>query len=262
MVPVPGETSILLLASFIVLFGGLVKGVAGFGYALVSTTLLASLLTPADAVVLMIVPMLAASLSLLRELALSELKTCIIRFWPYVLAASIGTAIGMLLIDAIPKHVMLLGLGVFTLTYVTGKQPYVAIPGESWFRERCFRPSTPAKAALGFVSGLLFGSANVAVQVVAYLDSLSLDRATFVGVLAMILVGISSLRIGIAWTLGMYDAGSLLLLSIFLAVPGLLGVTIGRRLRTAIPARIELLGVLGLLTIIGLRLVTRGAQGI
>lgn len=45
---------------------------------------------------------------------------------------------------------------------------------------------------------VLFGSSNVAVQVVAYHDSLSLDRHTFVGVLAMILVGISSLRIGIA----------------------------------------------------------------
>lgn len=253
--------SILLIAGLIVLFGGFVKGVAGFGYALVSTTLLAALLNPATAVVIMIVPMLAASLSLVRELEPTELRTCITRFWPYVLAASVGTAIGMLLIDAIPKHLMLFGLGLFTLAYVAGKQPYVAIPGEPWFRERCFRPSTPAKAALGFVSGLLFGSANVAVQVVAYLDSLSLDRHTFVGVLAMILVGISSLRIGIAWTLGMYDAGSLFFLSILLAIPGLLGVSVGRRLRTSIPDRVELLSVLGLLTIIGFRLVTNGLQG-
>lgn len=100
------------------------------------------------------------------------------------------------------------------------------------------------------------------MQVVAYLDSFDLDRSTFVGVLAMILVGISSLRIGLAWTLGMYESGGLLAVSVGLAIPGLVGVTLGQRLRSVLPEAIELAGVLGLLTVIGLRLVTKGLQGV
>lgn len=254
--------TILVIASLVVLLGGFVKGLAGFGYALVSTTLLATFLQPSTAVVLMIVPLLAASLSLVRELESGEVRTCLSRFWPYLLAASIGTAVGMVLIEFLPTDVMLLGLGVFTLLYVTGKQPYVRIPGEAWLRQQCFKTSNPTMTGLGFTSGLVFGASNVAVQVVAYLDSLSLSRNTFVGVLAMILVGISSLRIGLAWTLGMYESGGLLVVSVGLAIPGLIGVTLGQRLRTILPEFIEVAGVLVLLTVIGVRLVTSGAESL
>ncbi|MFB6185311.1 MAG: sulfite exporter TauE/SafE family protein, partial [Halobacteriaceae archaeon] len=75
------------------------------------------------------------------------------------------------------------------------------------------------KSILGFVSGLIFGLTNIAVQVVTYLDSLSLDRSTFVGVLAMILIGISGLRVVITWLLGMYQSGTLLFYSAIVAVP-------------------------------------------
>lgn len=57
---------------------------------------------------------------------------------------------------------------------------------------------------------MVFGASNIAVQVVADLDRLDRDRATSVGVLAMVLVGISTVRVGAAWTLGLYGSGSLL----------------------------------------------------
>jgi uncharacterized membrane protein YfcA len=111
---------------------------------------------------------------------------------------------------------------------------------------------------VGLASGFVFGLANVAVQVVAYLDSLGLDRSTFVGVLAMMLVGISTLRIGFAWGLGLYEAGSLLGYSAVISVPGVAGVELGRRARAVIPSRFEQAGVLLLLTVIGLRLLSKG----
>lgn len=252
------SVDLLVLVSGIVLFGGLVKGIAGFGYAIASTALLATVLSPSTAVVLMILPMLVANLTLLRELDLNGLTRCVERFWPFGLTAMGGTAVGMLLLDAVPASVLTLGLGAFTLLYVAGKQPWVRLPGEASARAYCFTTGAGPQALIGLVSGVIFGVANVAVQVVAYFDSLDLDRSTFVGVLAMMLVGISMLRIGMAWGLGLYAAGPLLVSSAIVSVPGLAGVELGRRARRFIPDRYEQAGVLVLLTVIGVRLLAKG----
>ncbi|MFB6121466.1 MAG: sulfite exporter TauE/SafE family protein [Halobacteriaceae archaeon] len=249
--------SLLLLAAAIVFAGGLVKGIAGFGYAIASTALLATIFAPSTAVVLMILPMLVANVTLLRELDREAFTECLARFWPYGVAAMVGTLLGMALLNVIPTTALTTGLGIFTLGYVAATQQRYELPGEQFVTEHCFEDGVVAKSALGFVSGLVFGVSNVAVQVVAYLDSLSLDRSTFVGVLAMILVGISGIRIGLAWGFGMYQSGSLLLYSAFVSIPGIAGVTTGKYMRQYIPDRCERGGVLVLLTVIGVRLLTR-----
>lgn len=252
------SVELLFLVSGIVVFGGLVKGIAGFGYAIASTALLATVLSPSTAVVLMILPMLVANLTLLRELDRAGLRRCIRRFWPFGLTAMLGTAVGMVLLDAVPASLLTLGLGVFTLVYVIAKQPWVTVPGRPTVEGYCYRTGPGPQVLIGAVSGGIFGLSNVAVQVVAYLDSLDLDRSTFVGVLAMMLVGISTLRIGFAWGLGLYEAGSLLVYSAIVSVPGLAGVELGRRARVLIPDRFEQVGILVLLTVIGIRLVSKG----
>lgn len=251
--------SVLGLVAVVVAFGGLVKGTAGFGYAIASTALLAEFLSPSVAVVVMIVPMLVANLTLLGEFDAGDFATCFERFWPYVALAMVGTAAGMVLLDAVPTALLTAGIGAFTLGYVAVKQPWVSLPGERFVVEYCFRTGPVAKAGLGFVSGFVFGVSNVAVQVVAYLDSLSLDRPTFAGVLAMILVGISGLRVGLAWTFGLYASTELLLYSVLVSVPGVLGVAAGRRLRRYVPTAYEQVPVLVLLSVIGVRLVTQAA---
>ncbi|MDG5778166.1 sulfite exporter TauE/SafE family protein [Haloarculaceae archaeon H-GB2-1] len=256
------EPVVFTLVLAIIFFGGLVKGIAGFGYAIASTAILASVLDPSTAVVVMILPMLAANVRLLGELDRTDLPTCVERFWPFVAAALVGTVAGMALLARIPKPLLALGLGLFTLTYVLVSQPYAALPGEAWVVDRCFRPGTGAKAILGLVSGLVFGASNIAVQIVAYLDSLSLDRSTFVGVLAMILVGVSSVRVGAAWYLGLYESTSLVVVSIVGAAPGLLGVAVGNRLRRYLSPEVETAGALVLLTVIGLKLSSSGLAAI
>lgn len=152
------STSLLLLPAFVVFFGGVVKGTAGFGYAIASTALLANFLPPSTAVVLMILPMLVANLSLLREFRWHEFTTCLSRFWPYVAMAMAGTVLGMVLLDTIPTSLLTGGLGVFTLLYVVAKQPWVRIPGERTVTGYCFTTGTLAKSALGFASGSYLAS--------------------------------------------------------------------------------------------------------
>ena len=252
------DPTTLAIAASVVFFGGLVKGTVGFGYAIASTALLAAFLPPSTAVVLMILPMLVANVTLLRELGREEFSQCVERFWPFVLMAMVGTAIGMALLGVVPTAILTTALGLFTLGYVALKQPWAMLPGERWVRTYCFRSTFGLKGLLGLVSGLIFGLSNVAVQVVAYLDSLDLDRSTFVGVLAMILVGVSGLRVGLAWTFGLYDGTDLLLYSLAFSIPGLAGVSAGGWLRTRLADSLQLRLVLGLLSIIGLRLFAAG----
>lgn len=254
--------SLLALVFAIVLFGGLVKGLVGFGYAIASTAILATVLGPTTAVVAMILPTMVVNLALLGELDADGLRQCVTRFWPFVTAAMVGTLAGMLALADVPQPLLALALGVFTLGYALVQQKYVTLPGESLVVRRCFTEGFGAKVGLGLLSGVVFGAGNVAVQVVAYLDSLSLDRSTFASVLAMILVGVSAVRIGLAWMLGLYDAGGTLALSVVAVLPGFAGVFLGRRLRVHAPARLLDAGVIVLLSVVGGRLLVVGIAGL
>jgi uncharacterized membrane protein YfcA len=248
----------LALVVGVVFLGGAVKGLAGFGYAVASTAVLATVLDPATAVVVMILPTLGANVYLLGELDREDVRPCVERFWPFVAAAMVGTAAGMLALRSIPTRYVALGLGALTLGYVALKQPWLPLPGVDALTDRCFRPGTGWKAVVGLAAGLVFGASNIAVQVVAYLDSLDLDHSTFVGVLAMVLVGISTLRVGIAGGLGLYDAGDVFLLSVLAVLPGLAGVKAGGAVRPRVPERIQLVAVVALLAVIGVRLTLAG----
>ncbi|MFB6305107.1 MAG: sulfite exporter TauE/SafE family protein [Haloferacaceae archaeon] len=247
----------LLGVAVVVAVGGAVTGLVGFGYAVVATAALASVYGPETAVVLMLLPILGANVSLLRELDRSELPDCVRRFGPYVAAALVGTLLGMVALTRVPREPMAVALGALTLAYVAVTQRAVEVPGLDRLRERCFVGSTRAKVGLGFVSGLVFGGSNVGVQMVAYLRSRGLERGTFVGVMAMVFLGISTLRVGAAAWLGLYTPARLAV-SALAVVPGLVGVEIGRRVRPHVSRVGRRRLALGILTVVGVRLVGSG----
>lgn len=254
--------TMLATVAGVIFLGGIVLGVTGFGYAITSTAVLATLLEPATAVVLMIIPMLAANASMVRELDASALQSCIARFWPYVGAAVAGTVVGMVFLRQIPTVWLTLALGVLTLVYVAFSQEYVRVPGEAYLEDRCFRPSTGWKFVIGATSGFVFGASNVGVQMVAYLNSLELDRRTFIGVLAMILVGVGGVRVALAIGLGLYGSTDVLAASAVAAIPGLAGVSAGRRVRRYVPVRYQEGAVFVLLVVIGVKLTGDGALAV
>lgn len=250
--------TLLAVAFGVIAVGGLVTGVNGFGFSVVGTGLLALVLEPQTAVVLMILPMLAANASLARELDRTGLKRCVRRFWPFVAAALVGTIAGMVFLSRVPTRPLQVVLGAFVLVFVLFSQNRFTVPGTSWLRGRCVRGGAGLKAALGLVSGLVFGASNVGVQVVAYLKSLDLDRATFVGVVAMIFLGISGVRVAAAAWLGLYAGGDAVLVSAVAALPGLAGVAVGKRVRPRLPERYQRASMFALLVVIGVRLTTTG----
>ncbi len=249
------STDVLVLIAIIVFLAGTVTGITGFGYALFGTVGSAAVLGPQQAVVLMIIPVFVSNIPLLGELNRKQLVSCGRQFTSFIVAAAIGTVIGMVILQWIPTMVLTFALGVFTLGYVAFTQDTVPMPGKGYVTSNHFEQHPNAQLGIGFGSGLVFGASNVGVSIVAYLDSLDLQRSIFVGVLALVFLGISSIRVGAAWILDLYGSGAIVWLSVGAALVGLVGVESGQQIRHLLPDRYIDEFVLVLLAIIGIRLI-------
>jgi hypothetical protein len=248
----------LLVLVAVVLVAGAINGVAGFGFALVGTMVLATTVDPALAVVFMIVPILSVNLVLVRELSADGLRRCARRFWPLVGAALVGTLLGLVAVDGVDAGPLRVALGVVSLAFVATAQNVVPVPGVGAVEDRCFVENGPAMAGVGLVSGVVFGGTNVGVQLIAYLRSCDLSHATFVGVVAMAFLGLNGVRVVAAGALGLYPDAAVALASLAAAGPAVAGVAVGKRLRAWVPERWRRRIVLGLLTVVGVRLVLAG----
>lgn len=111
---------------------------------------------------------------------------------------------------------------------------------------------------VGGVSGLVFGGTNVGVQLIAYLRSFELSHGLFIGVVALVFLGLNGIRVAVAGALGLYQSTIVLGASLLATIPAVVGVAIGKRFRAAASTRVRRLIVLGLLTIVGIRLLAGG----
>ena len=248
----------VLVVVAVVTVAGAVNGVAGFGFAVVGTMVLASVLDPATAVVFMIVPILAVNVSLVSELSVGEFRQCGRRFAPFITAAAVGTVVGMAVLDLLPEAPLRILLGIVSLLFVASSQRLVALPSPGAAGVGRVAGTGAGMALVGGVSGVLFGATNVGVQLVAYVRSYDLGHGLFVGVVALVFVGINGLRVGAAAALGLYPDPRLVVGSALAIVPALAGVAVGKRLRRAVTERVRRGSVLALLTVIGVRLLAGG----
>ncbi|MFQ3286117.1 TSUP family transporter [Natronomonas sp.] len=250
--------TLIAIVTLVVLVAGATNGLAGFGFAVVGTMVLATVVEPATAVVFMIVPILAVNVSLVRDLTREELRTCSQQFAPLIGAALVGTVVGMAVLDSLPEAPLRVGLGVLTLGFVASAQRVVPLPGLDAIGGAELGRSSVGMVGIGAISGLLFGGTNVGVQLIAYLRSFDLSHGLFVGVVALVFLGLNGIRVGIAGALGLYPSLAVVGASVVAAVPAVAGVAVGKRLRTTVSEGARRAVVLGLLTVVGVRLVTSG----
>lgn len=240
----------ILLVAAAVTLGGFFKGLNGFGYALISTSVLATFLPPEQAVSLMIIPLIAANIELASELGFQELKNCLRNFSGLITSLLIGVTAAMLFIDKIPQDLMRKLVGVLALLYVASNISFM----DSFFekiREFCFKTWEPA---IGFFSGVIYGSSNVALPAVTYLKSRKLGERKFASMLGLTILMVSVYRLLIAAGAGLYPNPSSILVSLFAAAIGVTAVFTGRKASEKIPGRFTSLTALVLIAFIGLRL--------
>ena len=206
--------------------------------------------------------MFAVNLALVGDLTREELRTCGTRFAPLLVAALLGTVAGMALLDRLPEAPVRVSLGLVSLGFVATVQRAVPRPDLSAASSGGTAETPLVMAAVGVVSGVLFGATNVGVQLVAYVRGFDLSHGLFVGVVALVFVGVNGLRIAAAGALGFYPDAAFALASVAATVPAVGGVAVGKRLRDRVSERLRRGTVLGLLTVIGVRLVLGGAGGL
>lgn len=252
--------SLALIGVFVavIAFAGGINGIAGFGFAVVATTALATAVDPATAVVFMIVPILGVNLSLVRELSGDELRTCGRRFAPLLVAALVGMVVGMAALDAVPDAPLRVGLGLVSIAFVASVQQAIPLPALGRVKDVCFVESPTGMMGVGAISGLLFGATNVGVQLVAYLKSCNLPHGLFVGVTAMVFLGLNGIRVAVAGAFGLYPDSAVFVASVVATGPAVAGVWIGTRLRGRVDEDTRRRIVLSVLTVIGGRLLLGG----
>ena len=262
-----GERSMMLAAAtpvtiaivtLVTLVAGATNGVAGFGFAVVGTMALATVADPTTAVVFMIVPIFAVNVSLVGELSGRQLRSCSSRFWPLIGAALVGTVIGMVALQRVPEAPLRVGLGILTLGFVATAQQTVPLPAWVGVDDDSVGKSRVGMVGVGGVSGLLFGGTNVGVQLIAYLRSFDLSHGLFVGVVALVFLGLNGIRVIVAGALGLYPSAAVAGASVAAVVPTVVGVAVGKRLRGVVSRQTRRFVVFGLLTLVGVRLVAGG----
>jgi len=178
-----------LLALFLVVavVAGAVKGLIGFGYALITTPIFASVIDPTVAVVVLAVPPW-----MLNMFQVGETDTgleFLAREWPLMLLALAGTVLGVAFLARYrtgPLVPFLIGLVIFGYVLFQVVQQFVTV-------EEAHHPV--ALGVAGTLEGFLLAVANLGPLLPAYFHTFERDVERYIGGLSMVLGMIFTVRL-------------------------------------------------------------------
>lgn len=206
----------------IALIAAAVKGLSGFGYALIATPLAAVLIDPSVAVVVLAVPALMMNLFQVGETGTGW--QYLRRHWSLVAAALVGSVIGVFILKNFPaKQVLGLVIGVVLVSYVV------------WSVARKGKPASGtanpvALGTVGIAEGVLLGSVNMGPLLPAYLHTFERDARRYIGGMSLVFTLVFAERIAQMSSNGLMT-GQLLWLGSVIALVTLIGLVVGTALR-------------------------------
>lgn len=210
------------------LLAGCVKGTIGFGLPTVSIGLLTAAIGLREAMVVILLPSLATNVW--QALSGTALRDILKRFWPLCTAGMIGIwfAVGILVRSDARWFAALLGilLCCYAALALSGLQ--MPLPGR---REKM------VMSLIGFVTGILSGlTATYVIPAALYFHALRLGRDFLVQTLG---VWFALATVALTVSLGARHAlpPDLVLVSAGAVIPAILGMIVGRRIRTNISER-------------------------
>ncbi|MNO90699.1 Sulfite exporter TauE/SafE [compost metagenome] len=217
---------LLLVGTF--LAAGVVKGVTGMGLPTVAMGLLGTVMPPAAAAAILVVPSFVTNVWQL--FSGPSVVQPVRRLWPMMLCIVIGTVGGSALLVWVNPVWSGFGLGVALIVYATYAlvAPAFSVPRriEWWL-----------SAVIGLITGVVTGATGVFVMpAVPYLGSLDMNREELVQALGLsFTVSTVALAIGL-FTYGAFQVGQLGT-SMMAIVPALIGMWAGRLVRLRISPR-------------------------
>ncbi len=232
------------------LLGGLVKGTLGLGLPVFVISVLGAFMEPRAIIGLLLIPVVASNLwqGFSTEHPVLPLLR---RFWPLIVAFSVGTYVGTRLLRDVPTHFLLLLLGFIVLGFCVTSwlKPTLHLPPswESWFGP-----------GVGTFAGVLNGVSMVnGPPLVMYLISLRLDRERFIGAYGLIAVCGSIPLAASLLGLGVVRPPQLIGSALAL-IPVFSGLLLGRHLRRRIESERFRRVLLIALAVLGANLLRRG----
>lgn len=186
---VQSDVSLGLLALFIfvAIVAGVIKGMIGFGYALITTPIFASVIDPTFAVVVLAIPPWMINVFQIGETntGLTFVRT----EWSLMLLAIVGTVLGVAFLAefrAGPIVPFLIGLIILGYVVFQVVQNFVTVT-------EAHHPI--ALSTAGFLEGFLLAVANLGPLLPAYFHTFERDAERYIGGLSMVLGAIFTVRI-------------------------------------------------------------------
>ena len=227
----------LILGTFFL--AGLVKGVIGLGLPTVSMGILGTVMAPAEAAALLLIPSFLTNVW--QMVSGGRLAYLLRRFGPMMIAVCLGTLLGSGFISGNSGRYATAALGAALASYaalgLSGKRFQVAARREKWLGP-----------LIGLATGIISGATGVfVIPAVPYLAALGLERDELVQALGLsFTVSTVALAAGLAWHHSLpLQALSLSLLAL---APALLGMWAGAAIRSVVsPATFRFCFFAGLL---------------
>ncbi|WP_327053874.1 sulfite exporter TauE/SafE family protein [Halomicrococcus gelatinilyticus] len=215
-------TLTLLFFFAVAIFSGAVKGALGFGYALITTPVFATVIDPTLAVVVLAIPPWMINLFQIGETRTG--LTYIKREWTLILLAIVGSFAGVFFLSTFqtgPAIPFLIGVLLFGYVLFEVGKDFVVI-------EKAHNPV--ALGTVGLVEGFLLAAANLGPLLPAYLHTFERDTERYVGGLSMIFTFVFTERIVQMWFNGLLTPYRLWLGSAIATVT-IVGLLLGTYLR-------------------------------
>lgn len=183
------DVSLGLLAAFILvaIVAGVVKGMIGFGYALITTPIFASVTDPTVAVAVLAIPPWMLNMFQIGE---TDTGLAFVREeWVLLLMAVVGSILGVVFLAEVstgPIVPFLIGLVLLGYVVFQLGQDFVTV-------DRTHNPVAVSTA--GFLEGFLLAVANLGPLLPAYFHTFERDTERYIGGLSMVLGAIFTVRI-------------------------------------------------------------------
>ncbi|GGL40585.1 hypothetical protein GCM10009037_25340 [Halarchaeum grantii] len=180
-------TELLALFVVVAVVAGAIKGMLGFGYALITTPIFASVIDPTLAVVVLAIPPW-----MINMFQVGETKTgvsFIREEWILVALAIIGSVVGVYFLaqyNTGPIVPFLIGLIILAYVVFQVVQNFVTI-------EEAHHPI--ALSTAGFLEGFLLAASNLGPLLPAYFHTFERDTERYIGGLSMVLGIIFTVRL-------------------------------------------------------------------
>jgi uncharacterized membrane protein YfcA len=238
----------LSLVVFGLLIAGVVKGATGIGYTSCALPFLAAAVGLKEAISLVLLPAIASNI--LAVFITPHLREMLIRFSPMYIATIPGMIFGVYLLSWVDQKLPTVFLGFLIVVYsiFAVTRPAFALP------KKLERPlQIPVGLLNGFFTGL---TGSQVLPLMPYVLGLHLDPNRTTQVVNLTITIASAFMMIAVYQAGIAPANALLG-SVAAVIPALVGIAVGTRCRTFIPAQHYRLYVQVILGFLGVGLIIK-----